>query len=84
MTRRYITGKAAAFGGRVESLELEIELRDGKNPIVRVWDDVADAYTTCHSLSVDEQDRLVAQARAGQPDTDGAAVALYHNSLGMR
>lgn len=81
---RHITGRAAAFGGRVEALELEVELRGDNDPIVRVWDDEAESYTTCHSLSAEDQARFVEQARSGKIDSSNAATQLYHDSLGLR
>ena len=54
-TTTEITARAKAFTGQPIR---EHSFRVEENGTVRVWDDVASHYTTCHSLSASAQTRL--------------------------
>jgi hypothetical protein len=48
------TARAKFFsGGKIETLGVIVE-----GETVRVWDSVAGYYTTCHSLTADQQKRI--------------------------
>ena len=49
-----VTTKAKAFNGKLENIKAAID-PDGT---VRVWDEVAGYYTTCHGLSAAAQQRI--------------------------
>ena len=59
MTTDIHTSARAKFFRRVETLPICIE----PDNTIRVWDDVAGHYTTCHSLSVAVERRIVRAAR---------------------
>lgn len=50
--------RGRAFGGKLETLYIEVD----DQGVVRVWDDVAGCYTTCHSMSEREQARARVKA----------------------
>jgi hypothetical protein len=55
----YLTVRAKAFTGRgVETIRVKID-----GDVVRVWDDIAGHYTTCHALSRSAMRRIVALAK---------------------
>lgn len=49
--------RARAFTGRIETVRVQVNVetlpitRERVCGLIRVWDDVAGHYTTCHSLS---------------------------------
>ena len=49
-----VTTKAKAFNGKLENIKATVDA-DGT---VRVWDELAAHYTTCHGLSAAAQQRI--------------------------
>jgi hypothetical protein len=49
-----VTTKAKAFNGKLTNINATVDA-DGT---VRVWDDIAGYYTTCHGLSAAAQQRI--------------------------